>query len=707
MQYLWNSLGFSNYKSLEAEKSEERLLEKGRTSKCNEDSGSSLLNAKEEFQSYDYLATPKISIKILSDKNLKQFPLLHRFFTRGVCFGIVNIAGKLFPNNAHAFIITLYTTPIRTARAISSLQSKGYGGTLCIMNPPDDPTYLRYLSSCGADTSGVVSRLLGRPSSNSKKLSKGELGCLASHSWVLTYAASQSYEAALILEDDCDMLKSLDTIDSWKFVKERDFCMLGCSDWHLNKRNLSDLGFYTANLEDGRACGSFAYSITPRAASKLAFKMQSFPLCPADHAIQNLWPDICVLYPPLYIADRSTTSIEGHETLTEGYKERCLPNVEFKNYACIQVSSLEKVQCECWLSWPDPVSCKRCFRTLLVKQVQESRWKKNQIDQLMRVALGVHQMRGCFLLPTPLRSLRPKLPDDIAIAIAFFNPCGYKRPVQNLIKCATQFSPLPVYVLELGNKQLFLNTKLFGTATGIRLHQVKSTSVMFHKENLWMKIHDMIPKSIRKLIFLDGDVLIPDPLAWVSRVSAILEKYEVVQPLSVIKFQESPDGKQVSTQALLVASSKVREDCFDKRFSYPSPGYCIAVQRPWLVNVGGLVQTAIVGAGDLFMLGGLLHPSSVQQSIAYKSSPFAWSDILRFWTNAKRLQTRVSFVAQEGLHLYHGSRENRQYSTRHEDMRSLTLKDLRFNKERVLEFKNPEKWNIPMLKYFHGRKEDD
>jgi hypothetical protein len=299
------------------------------------------------------------------------------------------------------------------------------------------------------------------------------------------------------------------------------------------------------------------------------------------------------------------------------------------------------------------------------------------------------------------------LPGDIAVAIAFFNPCGYKRPIKNVIECATQFAPLPVYVLELGFKQLFLTQKLLGgSSSGVRLHQVKSSSVMFHKENLWMKIHEMMPKTIRKVIFLDGDIMIQDPLAWVSRVSAVLDSYEIVQPLSVIKFQENAKGA-TSTQALLVASSKVRKDCFDKRFSYPSPGYGIAVQRQWLVNVGGLVQTAVVGAGDLFMLGGLLQPSFVQQSMAYKSSPFAWADIDRFLSRSKILQTRVNFVAQEGLHLYHGSRENRQYSTRHEEMRSLMIRDLKFNKEKVLEFRNPEKWNVPMLKYFQGRKEDD
>ena len=643
---------------------------------------------QKDCHSYDY-SPQKITIKIISEKTLKQYPLMHRFFTRGVCFGTVVIPGRALPNNARIFVISLYTTPIRTARAMSSLQSKGYGCTVCIMNPPDDPTYTEYLST-----------------SSSKHLSKGELGCLASHSWVLTYA-SQKAENFVILEDDCDMLKSIDSsTESWNFVKQHDFCMLGCSDWHLEKRNLTDLGFYTAKLEDGRACGTFAYSITSRAAVKLSAQMQSFPLKPADYALQNVWADISVVFPPLFIADRTTTSIEGHEQLSAKYTQRCLPNVDLKNYASVQVSLLNTLDCECWINWPDPINCKKCYRTLLVKQFQASRWTKQQINQVTRVALGVHQLRGCFVLPSPLRSLRPKLPSDIAIALAFFNPCGYKRPVRNIIQCATQFSPLPVYVLELGYKQLFLNPKVFGSS-GVRLHQVKSDSVMFHKENLWMKIHEMIPKTIRKIIFLDADILVQDPLAWVSRVSAILDSYEIVQPLSVIKFQENAEGTKVSSQALLVASSKVRDDCFDKRFSYPSPGYGIAVQRPWLVNVGGLVQTAVVGAGDLFMLGGLLHPLVVQQSIAYKSSPFAWADIQRFLSQSKKLQTRVSFIAQEGLHLYHGSRENRQYSSRHEDMRSLTLKDLRFTKDRVLEFKYPEKWNPPMLNYFKGRKEDE
>jgi hypothetical protein len=224
---------------------------------------------------------------------------------------------------------------------------------------------------------------------------------------------------------------------------------------------------------------------------------------------------------------------------------------------------------------------------------------------------------------------------------------------------------------------------------------------MFHKENLWQLCANKVPAKFTKLVFIDGDIMVDDPMVWVSRLSAMLDTYQIIQPFSNIKFM---DGKQSTIQPLVLASDSVRETPFAFDMAYPSPGYGIAVQRKWLTQIGGLVTRAIVGAGDLMMLGSLCAPEHVMNSLPYRKSPFMHYDIQRYINNTRKV--KYGFAPHQGVHLFHGKRENRQYGSRHDAMETLQEDDLYINKYGVIEFKDLS-WSSIMLKYFRGRKEDD
>ena len=59
-------------------------------------------------------------------------------------------------------------------------------------------------------------------------------------------------------------------------------------------------------------------------------------------------------------------------------------------------------------------------------------------------------------------------------------------------------------------------------------------------------------------------------------------------------------------------------------------------------------------------------------------------------------------------HLYHGSRENRQYAERHKMLNIQgEIEDyIKENEEGVFEWKEPEKWNPLYLQYFKKRDDD-
>jgi hypothetical protein len=228
---------------------------------------------------------------------------------------------------------------------------------------------------------------------------------------------------------------------------------------------------------------------------------------------------------------------------------------------------------------------------------------------------------------------------------------------------------------------------------------------MFHKENIWNLLSTRIPSLYTKLLFIDADVIVQDPMNWTYKCSQALDTFDIVQPLSVIKFQEAPQSTLNTSQPLLVASSQFRPTAFDKTMAYPSPGYGIAVKRKWLKNVGGFIDSAVVGAGDLFTLGLLCAPDHVKNSQAYLLSPFTHKECERYEKNCLKLKTKLGFISEEGFHLYHGQRNNRQYANRHELMKELQEHHLMKNTLGLIEFTDA-RFNTLMLEYFKSRNED-
>lgn len=612
-------------------------------------------------------APPYYDESCITVKNVQSTDGLERFLKRGVCWGLFSLVGKPFPTG-HAYVITLSTTPLRMARAIAALQNGGYAATICIMAPPDDSVYAQYQST------GTMKR--------------GELGCTASHAWVLQYAATK-HARITVLEDDVDFNTALTSTHALS----QPVCLLGASDWHMKTRTL-DAGFYVAHLSDGRVCGSFAYSLTAAAARTLRTQLLAPPLRPADHALHTAWPALHVLTPPMFLADRTTTSIDGHEHVDDAV---CYRNVSHDSYVRIPVAALARIDCKCWTHWPWPLSCERCRVThaALCRALRESKWSNEAIGGMTRVALGLSYSRGMFLAPP----LIPQLPKDLAVVVATFNPCNFARPVANLLRTIDQFKGiLPVFVVEL----LYpWSTSSLIAKRGVSILRVRGASIMFQKENLWAIAEHRVPSQYTKIAFLDGDILLDNVKTWASRVSSILCEVNVIQPLSAIKF-EDPEG--TTQQPLLVACSTVRETLFDPQMAYPSPGYGLALQRGWLRSVGGLIEMAVSGAGDLFTLGGLCASTYMRTTQAYKESPFAHADIERFIRNASG--ARVGYVPHEALHLYHGKRAERQYTTRHKILAGLTAKDFKRNAYGVVEYTDSV-WNSHMKAYFHARREDD
>jgi hypothetical protein len=287
-----------------------------------------------------------------------------------------------------------------------------------------------------------------------------------------------------------------------------------------------------------------------------------------------------------------------------------------------------------------------------------------------------------------LRFAKPK--HDMAICFVVFNPVQTKRIIMNYLYVRTLFEKqgLPFYTIEL----LYEGR---GPEIPDAIH-VKANSFLFHKENLYRILETKIPNRYTKLAFLDADVYFQDK-SWYSKTSELLNTYDVVQPFERAHWLDLTYKKTMLTRKTIVLDKKVLWD-----FAY-HPGFAWCMTRKWYKQVG-FFDYAISGSGDTLSTAAWLNkkfPEKFQSLPKPLLTPY-----VAFCLKPK---PRITYLNGTDLyHLYHGSRENRQYAERHKmlDIKGDIEDYITQNKEGVLEWKQPEKWNPVYLHYFKKRDDD-
>ena len=113
--------------------------------------------------------------------------------------------------------------------------------------------------------------------------------------------------------------------------------------------------------------------------------------------------------------------------------------------------------------------------------------------------------------------------DDICVAFAFFNPCGYVRPLQNLVffENKLRIANIPYYSAEMivGDQ-----SPMISNPTCV----YKSKSYLFYKEELFNRLETFIPEKYTKIIFLDADIIF-NCVDWVDKISDSLDINDIIQ----------------------------------------------------------------------------------------------------------------------------------------------------------------------------------
>jgi hypothetical protein len=202
--------------------------------------------------------------------------------------------------------------------------------------------------------------------------------------------------------------------------------------------------------------------------------------------------------------------------------------------------------------------------------------------------------------------------------------------------------------------------------------QLRSRSELWHKEaliNLGVRRLSEVDPNWRFFAWIDGDISFFPAHYYSDRQNWIRETVHQLQHHALIQmFQTAidlgPTGEAFAKHdGFACAYVEGKFDEGTTRYTTFHPGYAWAMRRDAYVNVGGLIDTAILGAGDRHLAYGSV--GLIEKSIEKGLNPGYGVPLLEWQARAARyIQKDIGFLPGTILHHFHGKKSDRRYHSR-------------------------------------------
>lgn len=210
---------------------------------------------------------------------------------------------------------------------------------------------------------------------------------------------------------------------------------------------------------------------------------------------------------------------------------------------------------------------------------------------------------------------------------------------------------------------------------------------------------------------VDADVTFRNK-AWASETVHALQQYQIIQPWSKC-LDLGPGGELLyvwNSFCKQVHQSKPMSVTANPNYTYAHSGYAWAYRRQALEWLGGLIETAALGAADHHMAWGLV--GHADWTIPKAASPGYHAPILQWQKRATiHINQNIGYLHHSDIeHTWHGDKDRRGYKTRWSiitennfDPATDTMKNI----WGMLELAgNKPKLRLELDKYFRSRAED-
>ena len=258
------------------------------------------------------------------------------------------------------------------------------------------------------------------------------------------------------------------------------------------------------------------------------------------------------------------------------------------------------------------------------------------------------------------------LPEKLHVIAVRENPRRFKVPDQHYLdfERAMLDAGVSLTVVEcaLGETPFKLNDRV-----GVHHVGVRHRTLLWHKENLINLAISRLPADWHYVAWVDADVSFRNK-SWATDTIHGLQTYKLLQPWDAC-YDLGPDGGHMelhrsfgwayTTGKAIVQGPNAKPG----GYLFAHPGYAWAMTREAYIAVGGLIDTAILGAADHHMA--LASIGRAQDSIpgnisaAYKAPIMLWQE-----RAVRHLNDRVGYIPGTIEHVFHGRKADRRYVDR-------------------------------------------
>ena len=305
---------------------------------------------------------------------------------------------------------------------------------------------------------------------------------------------------------------------------------------------------------------------------------------------------------------------------------------------------------------------------------------------------------------------------DFWAITSYFNPVRYKRRLSNY-KIFRKNLNLPLVAVELAYSDEF---ELQEGDADILL-RLRGGAVLWQKERLLNLALQALPKSCRKVAWIDCDIIFRAP-DWAESAHRLLDRVPMAQLFTQVHYPPADWNPACSavevgfsrpSAAHVLSSGVPAADCLAHSLNHhvgtAAIGFAWAARREFL-DQHGFYDACIVGGGDSAMIYGVHGCFGALMDRHYMNEPqrqryLAWAELL-----CGEFKAEIAFIDGDIFHLWHGDVRDRATRPRHEGLRRFGFDPFRdiAIQENGCWWWNTDKADMHeyVRRYFHARRED-
>ncbi len=250
-------------------------------------------------------------------------------------------------------------------------------------------------------------------------------------------------------------------------------------------------------------------------------------------------------------------------------------------------------------------------------------------------------------------------PKKLHVIAVISNPVRYKSRYDLYEKFKAEMrahSNVVLHTVEIA----FGDRPFMVTKPNKHVLQLRSYDEIWHKENMINLAVQRLPDDWEYVAWIDADVTFVNK-TWVHDTLHALQHYMLVQPWQDA-LDMGPEGQVIQAHKSFCYMHSIGAPR-KKGYTFFHPGFAWACRREAWDAVGGLIDTAVLGAGDHHMALALI--GSARESVPGKIAPSYLNKIMIWQDRAEKYIRRdIGAVPGTILHSWHGKKKDRKYVER-------------------------------------------